>query len=307
MSFFPGDDPTPGNSAEVDAIEQLIIPRTSDIGSMEVRRALPSARRRLVGPFIFFDRMGPALLRAGQAMEVRPHPHIGLSTVTYLFDGQIKHRDSLGVEMVIEPGDVNLMTAGRGIVHSERSPENLAGKEHAISGLQTWLALPDGMEEIDPSFSHIDRQKLPEFEASGVHGRLIVGSMEGMISPVKVPTGTLYLDIRIEPGATFQLKPDWEERAVYVLEGPVKAGDTWYEPDQLLVLKAGLPVEFTAGSASTHLMFFGGDAMDSKRYIWWNFVSSSKERIEQAKEEWRTGKFDIVPGDEEDFIPLPER
>ncbi|MCO6186874.1 pirin family protein [Rhizobium sp. L1K21] len=306
MSFFPGNDPTLGNSAEVDAIEQLIIPRTSDIGSMEVRRALPSARRRLVGPFIFFDRMGPALLRAGQAMEVRPHPHIGLSTVTYLFDGQIKHRDSLGVEMVIEPGDVNLMTAGRGIVHSERSPENLAGKEHSISGLQTWLALPDGMEEIDPKFSHIDRGEMPQFEASGVNGRLIIGNMEGMRSPVNLPTETLYLDIRLQPGATFQMKPEWEERAVYVLEGGVTAGGTWYEPDQLLVLKAGVPVEFTAGREATHLMFFGGDAMDSQRYIWWNFVSSSKERIEQAKEEWRTGKFDIVPGDEEDFIPLPE-
>ncbi len=306
MSYFPGDDPTPGNAAEVDAIEQLIIPRTSDIGAFEVRRALPSARRRLVGPFIFFDRMGPALLRGGQAMEVRPHPHIGLSTVTYLFDGQIKHRDSLGVEMVIEPGDVNLMTAGKGIVHSERSPENLVGKEHAISGLQTWLALPDGMEEIDPAFSHIGKEKLPEFEASGVSGRLAIGAMEGMVSPVKMPTDTLYLDVHLEPGRTFQLSSEWEERAVYVLDGRVRAGGTWYDPDQLLVLKAGVPVEFTAGSKATHLMFFGGDALGSKRHIWWNFVSSSKERIEQAKEEWRSGKFDIVPGDAEDFIPLPD-
>ncbi len=306
MSYFPGDDPTPGNAAEVNAIEQLIIPRTSDIGAFEVRRALPSARRRLVGPFIFFDRMGPALLRGGQAMEVRPHPHIGLSTVTYLFDGQIKHRDSLGVEMVIEPGDVNLMTAGKGIVHSERSPENLVGKEHAISGLQTWLALPDGMEEIDPAFSHVGKEKLPEFEASGVSGRIIIGAVEGMASPVKMPTDTLYLDVHLQPGSTFQLMPEWEERAVYVLDGRVRAGDTWYDPDQLLVLKAGVPVEFTAGSKATHLMFFGGDALGSKRYIWWNFVSSSKERIEQAKEEWRSRKFDIVPGDAEDFIPLPE-
>ncbi len=306
MSYFPGDDPTPGNAAEVDAIEQLIIPRTSDIGAFEVRRALPSARRRLVGPFIFFDRMGPALLRGGQAMEVRPHPHIGLSTVTYLFDGQIKHRDSLGVEMVIEPGDVNLMTAGKGIVHSERSPENLVGKEHAISGLQTWLALPDGMEEIDPAFSHIGKEQLPEFEASGVSGRLAIGAMEGMVSPVKMPTDTLYLDVHLEPGRTFQLSSEWEERAVYVLDGRVRAGGTWYDPDQLLVLKAGVPVEFTAGSKATHLMFFGGDALGSKRHIWWNFVSSSKERIEQAKEEWRSGKFDIVPGDAEDFIPLPD-
>ncbi len=306
MSFFPVDDPTPGNAAEVDVVEQLIIPRTSDIGAFEVRRALPSARRRMVGPFIFFDRMGPALLRADQAMEVRPHPHIGLSTVTYMFDGQIKHRDSLGVEMVIEPGDVNLMTAGKGIVHSERSPENLVGKEHSVSGLQTWLALPIGKEEIDPAFAHTGKSELPTFEASGVNGRLIIGSAEGMTSPVQLPTDTLYLDIQLQAGCTYQLKPEWEERAVYVLEGAIKAGDTWYEPDQLLVLKPGLPLEFKAGHTPTHLMFFGGDAMDSKRYIWWNFVSSSKERIEQAKEEWRTGKFDIVPGDEEDFIPLPD-
>src|SRR5690606_36660722 len=187
------------------AIETLIIPRASDIGGFEVRRALPSARRRLVGPFIFFDRMGPAVLRGGQALDVKPHPHIGLSTVTYLFDGRIRHRDSLGTAMVIEPGDVNLMTAGRGIVHSERSPEELRGHPLSISGLQTWLALPDGAEEVAPTFENTPRSALPEFGAEGAHIRLVIGGFSGERSPVHVATDTLYADIRLEAGGRVQI------------------------------------------------------------------------------------------------------
>jgi redox-sensitive bicupin YhaK (pirin superfamily) len=306
MSFFPGDDPEAGNAAASDAIEQLIIPRTSDIGGFEVRRALPSARRRLVGPFIFFDRMGPAILRAGDALDVRPHPHIGLSTVTYLFDGEITHKDSLGTDIIIRPGDINLMTAGRGIVHSERSPENLRGQPLSISGLQTWLALPDHLEETDPAFSHIEREKMPEFSDKGLEGRLVIGAYEGMASPVHVPTGTLYLDIRLEPGVRFTLPAHWEERAGYILSGSVKVSDIDYASDQLLVLAPKDAITFEAGNAGAHIMFFGGDALNSRRYMWWNFVSSSKERIEKAKQEWKTGRFDIVPGDEEEFVPLPE-
>jgi redox-sensitive bicupin YhaK (pirin superfamily) len=305
MSFFPGQDPEAGDAASSDAIEQLIIPRTSDLGDFEVRRALPNAKRRLVGPFIFFDRMGPATLKAGQALDVRPHPHIGLSTVTYLFDGEITHKDSLGTDLVIRPGDINLMTAGRGIVHSERSPEKLRGHSRSISGLQTWLALPDALEEIDPSFSHVEGSAMPEFAASGVEGRVVIGAYEGMTSPVAVPTGTLYLDIRLTAGSTFALPPNWEERAAYLLSGTVEVADTVFEPNQLLVLSPKDTIAFKAGPAGAHLMFFGGDALNSKRHIWWNFVSSSKERIEKAKEEWKTGRFDIVPGDEEEFIPLP--
>jgi redox-sensitive bicupin YhaK (pirin superfamily) len=305
MSFFPGNDPEAGNSAACDALEHLIIPRSSDIGGFAVRRALPTAKRRLVGPFIFFDRMGPALLKAGDAIDVRPHPHIGLSTVTYLFDGEIKHRDSLGTEMVIRPGDLNLMTAGRGIVHSERSPENLRGKPMSLSGLQTWLALPDSHEEIAPVFSHTTAAELPAFSADGVTGRVIIGKYEGYTSPVGVPSQTLYTDLTLAPGASAPLSAEWEERAIYVLSGSLDVAGDIFESDRLLVFRPGDAITLKAGPQGCHIMLFGGAALGSKRHIWWNFVSSSKERIEQAKEEWRTGRFDIVPGDEEEFIPLP--
>ncbi|MCF3640623.1 pirin family protein [Rhizobium sp. TRM95111] len=306
MSFFPGNDPEAGDAATCDALEHLIIPRTSDLGGFQVRRALPTAKRRLVGPFIFFDRMGPALFRAGQAIDVRPHPHIGLSTVTYLFDGEIKHRDSLGTEMVIRPGDVNLMTAGRGIVHSERSPENVRGRDHALSGLQTWLALPDGHEEIEPLFSHTTSGELPAFALDGVEGRVIIGHYEGYRSPVSVLSDTLYTDLTLAPGASAPLAADWEERAVYVLTGTLDVAGDLFEADRLLIFRPGDAITLKAGAEGCHVMLFGGAALGSKRHIWWNFVSSSKERIEQAKEEWRSGRFDIVPGDEEEFIPLPQ-
>lgn len=305
MSFFPGTDPEAGDAAAADLIEQLIIPRTSDIGGFEVRRALPTAKRRLVGPFIFFDRMGPARLQAGAALDVRPHPHIGLSTVTYLFDGDIKHRDSLGTELVIRPGDVNLMTAGRGIVHSERTPENLRGGPLSLSGLQTWLALPSDREEIDPAFHHTGAPELPAFDEAGASGRVVIGDFLGLKAPVPTFSGTLYVDLRLEPGIRFPFPAGEEERAAYILSGSVTiAGDRFTE-NQLLVFRPGDPITLAAGHEGCHLMLFGGDAMEGKRYIWWNFVSSSQERIEQAKQEWKTGRFDIVPGDEEEFIPLP--
>ncbi len=306
MSFFPGTDPLPGDAFASDAIEQLIIPRSSDIGGFAVRRALPTIRRRLVGPFIFFDRMGPALLRAGEALDVKPHPHIGLSTVTYLFDGEIKHRDSLGTELVIEPGDINLMTAGRGIVHSERTPEKLRGTPHSVSGLQTWLALPDQMEEIDPAFAHTSKSAMPTFEADGASGRVVIGSTAGLASPVKVFSDTLYVDVTLEPGGRFHFEADHEERAAYLLSGEVEIAGDRFAPDQLLVFRPGDALTLVGGPQGAHVMLFGGAAMASKRHIWWNFVSSSRERIEQAKEEWRTGRFDIVPGDEEEFVPLPQ-
>lgn len=305
MSFFPGNDPKAGDAIACDAIETLIIPRSHDVGGFEVRRALPSARRRLVGPFIFFDRMGPALLRAGEAIDVRPHPHIGLSTVTYLFDGRIRHRDSLGTEMVIEPGDVNLMTAGRGIVHSERSPEEMRGAPMSLSGLQTWLALPDADEEIAPVFENTARGALPDFDWDGASGRVVIGAFQGARSPVTTRSDTLYVDILIKPGARINIPAETEERALYLLEGDVEIAGDVFASNQLLVLKAGDAI--TVGSQTgAHFMLFGGAALGSRRYIWWNFVSSSKERIEQAKEEWRSGRFDIVPGDEKEFIPLPE-
>jgi len=306
MSFFPGNDPAPGDAFACDAIELMVIPNAKDIGGFEVRRALPTARRRLVGPFIFFDRMGPAILRPGKAMDVRPHPHIGLATVTYLLDGKIRHRDSLGTEMVIEPGDVNLMTAGRGIVHSERTPEELRGEPMAMSGLQTWIALPETHEEQAPSFANTNRGRLPEFDADGVSGRVVIGNFQGMRSPVVTASETLYVDLRLAQGASVQIAADSEERAIYVLDGEVTISGDTFPSDRLLVFRPGdeIVVSSTLGA---HFMLFGGASLGSPRHIWWNFVSSSKERIEQAKHEWKTGRFDIVPGDEEEFIPLPER
>lgn len=305
MSFFPGNDPNIGDASACDQIELIVIPNARDIDGFQVRRALPTARRRMVGPFIFFDRMGPALLRAGQALDVRPHPHIGLSTVTYLFDGKIRHRDSLGTEMVIEPGDVNLMTAGRGIVHSERTPEELRGAPMSVSGLQTWLALPDDKEEVAPLFTNTAAGALPLFNAEGVSGRLIIGDFSGLRSPVKATSETLYADIRLDPGARIKIPADAEERAIYTLEGEVAISGDVFPQERLLVFKPGDEIVVSSESGA-HFMLFGGASLGSKRYIWWNFVSSSKERIEQAKQEWKTGRFDIVPGDEEEYIPLPE-
>ncbi len=305
MSFFPGKDPEAGDAFASDQIELMVVPNAKDIGGFEVRRALPTAKRRLVGPFIFFDRMGPAILRAGQALDVRPHPHIGLSTVTYLFDGKIRHRDSLGTEMVIEPGDVNLMTAGRGIVHSERTPQELRGAPMSISGLQTWLALPDGKEEVAPVFESTIALRLPEIDAEGVSGRVVIGGFQGLRSPVRADSETLYADLRLVPGASVKIPPDAEERAIYTLEGDVSISGDVFPAERLLVFRPGDEIVVSSRSGA-HFMLFGGASLGSKRYIWWNFVSSSKERIEQAKQEWKTGRFDIVPGDEEEFIPLPD-
>ncbi|TIO54616.1 MAG: pirin family protein [Mesorhizobium sp.] len=305
MSFFPGNDPEAGDAFACDQIELMVIPNAKDIGGFEVRRALPTAKRRLVGPFIFFDRMGPAILRAGHAIDVRPHPHIGLSTVTYLFDGKIRHRDSLGTEMVIAPGDVNLMTAGRGIVHSERTPEELRGAPMSISGLQTWLALPDEKEEVAPVFANTSVISLPEIDAEGVSGRVVIGEFSGLHSPVATASETLYADLRLQAGASVKIPADAEERAIYTLEGEVSIAGDRFPAERLLVFKPGAEI-VVSSERGAHFMLFGGASLGSKRYIWWNFVSSSKERIEQAKEEWKTGRFDIVPGDEEEFIPLPE-
>ena len=305
MSFFPGNDPRLGDAFASDQIELMVIPNAKDIGGFQVRRALPTAKRRLVGPFIFFDRRGPAILRAGQALDVRPHPHIGLSTVTYLFDGKIRHRDSLGTEMVIQPGDVNLMTAGRGIVHSERTPEELRGAPMSVSGLQTWLALPDGKEEVAPVFENTAALLLPQIDAEGVSGRVVIGDFQGLRSPVRADTETLYADLRLAPGASVKIPADAEERAIYTLDGDVSISGDRFPAERLLVFRPGDEI-VVSSERGAHFMLFGGASLGSPRHIWWNFVSSSKERIEQAKQEWKTGRFDIVPGDEEEFIPLPD-
>ena len=304
MSFFPGQDPEPGDAFGCSAIEQLIIPNAKDLGNFEVRRALPSKGRKLVGPFIFFDRMGPATFTPGQAIDVRPHPHIGLSTVTYLFDGTIRHRDSLGTQMVIEPGDINLMTAGRGIVHSERSPEELRATSRRISGLQTWLALPDGKEEMAPAFENTAASAMGTFDGDGASGRVLIGSLHGASAPVTQYHETLYADLTLQPGGAIDIPATTEERAIYVLEGSVTISGDTFKADQLLVFRPGDEI-VVRSERGAQFMLFGGASIGSPRHIWWNFVSSSKERIEQAKEEWKTGRFDIVPGDEDERIPLP--
>ena len=304
MSFFPGIDPAPGDAQASDLIETMIVASAKDIGGFEVRRALPSAKRRMVGPFIFFDQMGPAILRPGQMLDVRPHPHIGLATVTYLFDGKIRHRDSLGTEMVVAPGDVNLMTAGRGIVHSERTPEEMRGAPMAMSGLQTWIALPEAKEDMAPSFSNTNVATLPTASEGGVSLRVMMGSFAGLKAPTPTHSETVYADVTLSAGAKIQLPPIIEERAVYVLAGELEIAGDRFDAHKLLVFKPGDEI-VVSSRAGAHFVVLGGDSIGSKRYIWWNFVSSSQEKIEQAKEEWRTGKFDIVPGDEEEFIPLP--
>ena len=306
MSFFPGDDPTAGDRKSCDALERVIVPRTTDLGDFEVRRALPSAQRRMVGPFVFLDEMGPATFSAGTGIDVRPHPHIGLATVTYLFDGEITHRDSLGTFVAIRPGEVNWMTAGRGIVHSERSAPERRVHGDKLHGLQCWVALPADKEEIEPSFFHRSASDLPFVTERGFTARVIAGQAFGARSPVVTASDTVFVDIAMEAGTTIPLEPDYEERAIYVVDGEIEiAGDRFTGP-KLLVFRPGDRIAVRAVTAS-HIAILGGAALEGPRYIWWNFVSSRKDRIEQAKEDWKSARFDIVPGDETEFIPLPAR
>lgn len=305
MSFFPAEDPIPGDPQSCDALDLVIVPRTADLGDFTVRRALPSSRRRMVGPFTFLDHMGPTEFKAGHGVDVRPHPHIGLATVTYLFNGEIVHKDSLGSDVPIRPGDVNWMTAGRGITHSERTaPDRRQGGE-PLHGLQCWVALPTRDEETDPLFAHYDQEKLPLVTGEGKSARVVTGRMFGVSSPVATFHDTFFADLSLEAGASVPLDADYEERAIYVVSGEIEiAGDRFAE-GKLLVFKPGDRITVRASQPARFVML-GGAPMDGPRYIWWNFVSSRKERIEAAKADWKAGRFDGVPGDSE-FIPLPER
>lgn len=305
MSWLTSDDPIPGDPTSCDAIETIIVPRARDLGGFEVRRALPSSKRRMVGPFIFFDQMGPAEFLTGQGIDVRPHPHIGLATVTYLFDGEIMHRDSLGTELAIKPGALNLMSAGRGIVHSERATEHTKAFGGKMFGIQSWLALPEDAEEGEPAFIHYSADQLPMINEAGLSVRVIAGELAGVKAPTETAWPTLYADAIVAAGATLPLDATFEERAIYTLKGTIEIAGDRFEPGQLLVFKPGDVIDVKALS-DARFMVVGGAAMEKQRYIWWNFVSSSKERIEQAKEDWRAGRFDTVPGDEEEFIPLPD-
>jgi redox-sensitive bicupin YhaK (pirin superfamily) len=307
MSFFPGKDPVAGDTYSCDAIAHVVVPRTVDLGDgFAVRRALPSIQTRMVGPFIFFDHFGPAEFRAGNGLDVRPHPHIGLATVTYLFDGEIMHRDSLGTAVAIRPGEVNWMTAGRGIVHSERTGAEKRVTGSPIHGLQMWVGLPSAKEEMEAGFAHHDTSEFPMIEENGKTVRVVVGSLYGAKSPVPTVHETIFGDVYLKAGAMLPIDADHEERAVYVIDGTVDIAGDRFNGGRLLVFKPGDKVSIAAVT-DAHFVIVGGAPMDGPRHIWWNFVSSRKERIEQAKADWKAGHFDKVPGDEIEFIPLPEK
>jgi len=304
MSWLPAEEPQAKTAPACRALETIVVPRPRDLGGFEVRRALPSAERRNIGPFVFFDQMGPAELAPGSGIDVRPHPHIGLATVTYLFEGTIVHRDSLGSVQAIEPGAVNWMTAGRGIVHSERSDNELRQRRQKLYGLQIWVALPRRYEETDPDFTHYAADLLPQIEGEGKTVRVIAGSLFGRASPVKTFSKLFYGDTVCRPGASLLLNNEYAERGIYLLEGAVDIHGQRFEPGRLLVFSSGDEITIKAASAARFVLF-GGEPLDSPRHLWWNFVSSSSERIEQAKSDWKNGRFAPVPGDSE-FIPLPE-
>jgi redox-sensitive bicupin YhaK (pirin superfamily) len=287
-----------------DLFTLTITPSTHDLGGFKVRRTLPSRPRTMVGPFIFVDQFGPARLDPGQGMDVRPHPHINLSTVTYLFGGAIDHRDSLGTCARVEPGAVNLMTAGRGIVHSERSPADQRQGGAVMSGMQTWLALPDGREEIDPAFEHVAVGELPLVEGDGVSARVIMGKLWGQTAPTTCHAHTIYADIQLESGAALPIDAAADERAVVVALGDASLDGEPLDLYTLYLLRPGVAMTLRS-TGGGRVMLLGGEAFATPRHVWWNFVSSSRERINQAKHDWKDGRFAAVPGEDE-FIPLPE-
>ena len=288
-----------------DPVETIVVPRALDLGGFEVLRVLPSIERRMVGPFIFLDQMGPATFAASKGIDVRAHPHIGLATVTYLFRGTIIHRDSVGSIQPIVPGDLNWMTAGRGIVHSERSDPELRREAHDAYGLQLWVALPKKHEETAPRFAHHGAASLPTVEDGGLRARIIAGSAFGQTSPVETLSDLFYADVTLAPGARMALDAAHEERAAYLLEGSVEIDGAAFEPGRLLVFAPKREIVMTAPQGAK-LVILGGEPMDGPRHIWWNFVSSSKERIEQAKADWKRDRFGVPAPGEHEFIPLPE-
>lgn len=286
-------------------IQQILEPRQRDLGGFTVRRVLPAGECPTLGPFVFFDEMGPTTFAAGQGVDVRPHPHIGLATVTWLFEGELLHRDSLGCVQGIQPGAVNWMTAGRGIVHSERTPPAVREAPARLHGIQSWVALPRDSEECPPEFHHYPAESLPRRRADGVDIRLIAGSLFGMTAPVRICSPMGYADLSLSPGNRLTLDADYPERALYPVSGELQVGDTRLLPGQFAVLVAGAAVEIAA-RAATRVMLVSGEPVDGARHLWWNFVSSSEERIAEARAAWREHRFPPVPGESE-FIPLPER
>lgn len=310
MSWNPALDPDCPKGDAVDAIDTVIVPRSRDIGGFEVRRALPAPRRQMVGPFIFFDHIGPAEFITGTGINVMPHPHIGLATVTYLLKGKIHHRDSLGTDQWIAPGAVNLMTAGHGITHSERADGDYIRRPHSLLGIQTWMALPKDHEDKPAAFAHAPKEALPLLEGEGKEVRLILGHAYGERADVDVASETFYLDAKLQAGAKIPLPDDHEDRGVYILDGSVIVAGESYDAGRMMVFRPGDQITLQAGAEGARLIMLGGATLEGSRYIWWNFVASSRDRIDAAKEAWRAGdwahgRFKLPPGDDTEFIPLP--
>jgi len=293
------------------SIEQTITPRARDLGGFSVRRVLPAAQRQLVGPFIFFDRMGPAQFNAGDGIDVRPHPHIGLATITWLFEGEFLHCDSLSNRQIVHPGEVNWMVAGRAITHSERTSSETRKGAHSLSGIQAWVALPEQFEDIAPEFEHRGQQDLPQIDYDGASVTLIVGSAYGVRAPVTTFSEMFYADAKLAEYASLPLPNDHEDRGLYIVDGCVQIAHEEFRADQMLVFRSGNPVTVTAGTGGARVILLGGEVLDGPRYIWWNFVSSSREKIEYAKEQWKRGDwsggmFSLPEHDQDEFTPLPE-
>lgn len=310
MSWNPALTPGCPDEIGIDAIETLIVPRSRDIGGFEVRRALPAPKRQMVGPFIFFDQAGPAEFLTGQGVDVRPHPHIGLGTVTYLFRGDFHHRDSLGTDQIIRPGALNWMVAGRGVTHSERTSAEGRSGPNSLLGIQTWIALPENREDMTPTFEHHGKDALPMISADGVSMRLILGHAYGEKAPATLYSEAFYADAMLEPGARLPLPDDHEDRGIYVVEGSVTIAGETFEAGRMMIFRPGDRITVAAGERGARLMLLGGATLPGPRYIWWNFVASSRDRIETAKEEWRAerwgqGLFDLPPTDHDEFVPLP--
>ncbi|MGD9980006.1 MAG: pirin family protein [Hyphomonadaceae bacterium] len=305
MSIRPGDEQKPGVASDTGAIQFTIEPKPRDLGdNFLVRRALPAIEKRMVGPFIFWDEFGPARFEAGKGLDVRPHPHINLATVTYLFEGEIFHRDTLGSAQAIRPGDVNWMNAGRGIAHSERTAPELRATGSPIAGIQSWAALPEAHEESEPFFKHHAGSELPVIEEGGKIVRVIAGALYGKTSPVQTYSEMFYADAQLSAGASLPLGAEHEERGLYLVSGEIEIAGERFEKGRLLIFRPGDAITILALSPARFMLLGGANL--GRRHLWWNFVSSRKERIEQAKEDWRAGRFGTVPGDETEFIPLPE-
>jgi redox-sensitive bicupin YhaK (pirin superfamily) len=284
---------------------QTITPATHDLGDFKVNRTLPNRERTMIGPFIFVDEFGPARLPAGQGMDVRPHPHINLATVTYLFEGAIEHRDSIGSHQVIEPGAINLMTAGSGIVHSERSPQSLRPAGPSLYGMQTWLALPDGREEVDPAFDHVPADGLPLIEDDGASARVLMGTLWGATAATPCHSPTIYADIILGAGGSIPIDAEADERAVTLVGGEAELDGQKLDPFALYILRPGHEARLSSATGA-RLMLMGGQAFATQRFVFWNFVSSSRDRINQAKADWKSLRFPLIPGDDKEYIPLPE-